>query len=584
MKSSANNPKLGGKQMAAKNTSSIFSAFILLFFLCFTPTYTFSAKPIGPELTVAVEGEGSVEPSGGVYKKNNMVTLTATAATNWVFDHWEGDLTTTANPTTIRMTSDKHVVAVFVEKGTVEEYTLTTAVYGQGSITPPGGDYVPWSNVEVTATPSEGWVFDSWSGNLSGNINPATITMDENMHVIANFTEEGSPPLLDKEVVGYFTQWGVYRRNYHVKNIAASGSANTLTAINYAFAGIGDDLTCQSLDPYADYNKRYDADESVDGIADTVSQPLKGSFNQLKKLKTMYPHLRVLISIGGWNDSDKFSDAALPENRVKFVSSCLDMFINGNFDPESGIVDPTVFDGIDIDWEYPGACGATCNFREADTKNFTALLQEFRTQLDNIDPQLLLTIAAPAGNEYYAKIELGLIYQYLDWINLMTYDFHGSWEPHGPTNHHANLYLTNADPSNFPMSVNTSVTGYLGSGVPPAKINIGLPFYGRGWASVSSTNDGLYQPAGRIPRGKWEKGVEDYKILKNAGFQSHWDGEAQAAWLYNGNEFWTYDNQDSIDAKMSYIKVNGLGGVMFWELSGDDTSGTLINAIDQGLQ
>ena len=109
--------------------------------------------------------------------------------------------------------------------------------------------------------------------------------MDKDKHITAVFSYGTSPPPPDKEVIGYFIQWGVYRRDYHVKNIVTSGSADKLTVINYAFAGIGDDLKCEILDPYADYNKRYDADESVDGVADTVAQPLKGNFNQLKKLK-----------------------------------------------------------------------------------------------------------------------------------------------------------------------------------------------------------------------------------------------------------------------------------------------------------
>lgn len=544
-----------------------------------------SAKPAGVELTTEIIGSGSVVPSGGIYKKNNMVSIEAIADSGWLFDHWEGDLSGSVNPTTIRMTSDKYVIAVFVEQGVVPEYTLTTSVIGNGTVSPEGGTYPEGTVVPVQAYPEEDWQFSYWQGALTGTENPITLTMDSSKQITAVFTEQGSPPPLpDKEVVGYFIQWGVYRRDYHVKNIVTSGSADILTVINYAFAGIGDDLKCEILDPYADYNKRYDADESVDGVADTVTQPLKGSFNQLKKLKAMYPNIKVVISIGGWNDSDKFSDAALPENREAFVSSCIDMFINGNFDADNGVVDADVFDGIDIDWEYPGTCGATCNARPEDTENFTALLVEFRRQLDNINQDLLLTVATPASEYHYSFIELGEIYQYLDWINLMAYDFHGSWEPNGPTNHHANLYTSGYDPSTPVMSANIAVQGYIQAGVPAEKINLGLPFYGRGWASVPDINDGLYQSAGRIPRGTWEKGSEDYKVLKNKGYPGFWDEETQAHWIYNGNVFWTYDNETSIISKMDYIHSQDLSGVMFWELSGDDPDGTLIHAIATGLQ
>jgi chitinase len=481
-----------------------------------TPRHS-SAAPPTYTLTTAVVGSGAVDPAGGTYNKNTMVTVTAIPDSGWTFDHWDGDLSGTENPTTIRMSSDKHVIAVFVEEG------------------------VP------TPTP----------------------------------TPTPTPEPHGKEVAGYFAQWAIYRRNYLVKNVVTSGSAEKLTVINYAFAGIDDDLKCMSLDPFADYNKAFDESESVDGVADPTSGTvLRGNFNQLRKLKIMYPQIRVLISIGGWSDSYNFSDAALPENRAAFVSSCVDMFINGNFAP--GIVDPTVFDGIDVDWEYPAMPGMEGNvYRPEDTQNFTALLAEFRSQLDAIDPDLLLTIAAPAGEPYYSKIELGLIHPYLDWINLMTYDYHGGWEM--TTNHHAPLYSSPADPT-AGGSTNDTVLAYLDAGISAGKLHLGVPFYGRGWAGVPDVNNGLYQTAGRIPRGKYEKGVDDFKELENYGYPGFWDPVAQAYWIYNGNEFWSYDNADSVTNKMGYVVGQNLGGVMFWELSGDDATGTLITAIDNGLR
>jgi GH18 family chitinase len=557
----------------------------LLTFIFLLPTNVFPAIPTGPQLTTEVIGAGLINPSGGIFKKNNIVKLEAVPDAGWRFDHWEGDLTGTANPTTIRMTTDKHIIAVFLEEGVVQEYTLTTHVSGEGQVTPAGGSYPQGTVVQIQADPLEGWKFFSWQGDLTGTSNPSAITMDADKQITAVFIEQGTPPPPgEKEVVGYFIEWGIYQRNYLVKNIVTSGSADILTIINYAFAGIGDNLKCEILDPYADYTRRYDASESVDGVADTATQPLKGNFNQLKKLKAMYPNIKVLISIGGWTDSDRFSDAALPENRVAFVASCIDMFIKGQFDPVNGVMDANLFDGIDIDWEYPGACGLTCNYRPEDTANFTALLAEFRKQMDAVKPGLLLTIAAPASAYYYSKIELDKIHSSLDLINIMVYDFHGSWEPSGPTNHHANLYASTADPSIPPMSADGAVRGYLAASVPAEKISLGLPFYGRGWGSVPNVNNGLYQRAGRLPRGTWEKGVEDYKVLKNKRYPGFWDDQAKAYWIYDGATFWTYDNEVSINAKMGYVDNQGLGGVMFWELSGDDSQGTLIHAIDTGLK
>jgi chitinase len=390
--------------------------------------------------------------------------------------------------------------------------------------------------------------------------------------------------------VGYFIQWGIYRRSYLVKNIVTSGSATRLTHINYAFAGIGDDLKCMSLDTFADYNKAFDATESVDGVADPTSGGvLRGNFNQLRKLKLIYPHLKVLISIGGWSDSDKFSDAALPENRAAFVSSCIDMFIKGNFAP--GISDPTVFDGIDIDWEYPGACGATCNYRPEDTQNFTALLAEFRSQLNALSAQTgkqyLLTIAAPAGESYYSKIELNQIHPYLDFINMMAYDFHGTWE--SVTNLHAPLYASAADPTIADHGwADYAVQAYLSAGIPSNKLVLGVPFYGRGWSGVKPGphGDGLYQPASGAARGKYEAGVDDYKELVplEASYAKYLHPEARSVWIYNGRILWTYDDPTSIGIKMNYVKANSLGGAMFWELSGDTANGALITAVYSGLQ
>jgi chitinase len=481
-------------------------------------------------------------------------------------------------------------------------FTLTTGVVCEGvsaTATDPCGTVTPDTTtckrnciITLEATPTAGtdWRFDHWEGAASGSGNPTTVRLSADSQATAFFVQDSPgggggtpPPQTGREVVGYFIQWGIYRRNYLVKDIVANGAADTLTVINYAFAGIDDRLQCTSLDPFADWGKRFDAAESVDGVADTVAQPLKGNFNQLRKLKQLYPHLRVLIAIGGWNDSERFSDAALPANQAEFVRSCVDMFIKGQLGGDGATPGAGVFDGIDIDWEYPGACGATCDYRAEDKVNYSALLAEFRTQLDQVDPNrhLLLTAATPAAKYHYDLLELAAISTSLDWLNLMTYDFHGAWEPSGPTNHHANLFINDQDPAAPRLSVDQVVGAYLSAGVPAAQIVIGLPFYGRGWGSVrDGGSHGLYQQAGRIPRGTWEQGSEDYKVLMNKGYPLYWDEAAKASWLYNGSEFWTFDSPAAIGAKMDYIADKSLRGVMFWELSGDD--GSLVAAIAAG--
>ncbi|HMI90237.1 MAG TPA: glycosyl hydrolase family 18 protein, partial [Polyangiales bacterium] len=216
-------------------------------------------------------------------------------------------------------------------------------------------------------------------------------------------------------VVGYFVAWGVYGRNYHVKNIVDSGAAETLTHINYAFANVTNGA-CAIGDAYAEYDRFYDAATSVDGQPDSWDAgSLRGSFHQLQKLKAMHPQLRVLISLGGWTWSTGFSAAAAPAQREAFVRSCVELFIT---DPRW----PGLFDGIDVDWEYPARCGNTCSDNPEDTQNFTALLAELRRQLDAVRPGLELTIAAPAAADKIDGIEVDRIHPHLDAINVMTYD------------------------------------------------------------------------------------------------------------------------------------------------------------------
>jgi chitinase len=400
------------------------------------------------------------------------------------------------------------------------------------------------------------------------------------------------PPLPDKQlVVGYFTQWSIYRRNYLVRDVEKGGAAAAMNVINYAFAAPDANLRCASLDTFADYGKRFEASESVDGIADTVAQPLKGNFNQLLKLKKMHPHLRVLISLGGWTQSFRFSDAALPGNREAFVASCIDMFIRGNVAP--GISAAGVFDGIDIDWEYPGSCGETCSVRPTqDVANFTALLAEFREQLEALEgevlaatgnrPEYLLTIAAPAGAAHYGPIALGDIHGSLDWINIMAYDFHGGWEPSGPANHHAALYPSSCEPAGGDWG-DKAVDAYRVAGVPGSKLLLGVPFYGRGWRGVASLNDGLCNPASGVPRGVYEKGINDFEVLDAQGRPDFWDDATATHWTFSGSEFWSYDDPRSLGVKAGYVNDTGLRGLMFWELSGDAPDGGLLRSLRLSL-
>lgn len=409
-----------------------------------------------------------------------------------------------------------------------------------------------------------------------------------------------TPPPGSKRVIGYFVQWGIYGRNYRVRNIDTSGSAAKLTHINYAFGNVrnnrcevgltipSDPNTGAGGDAFADYTKAFAAGESVSGSADTWDQPLRGNWNQLKQLKAKYPGLKVLISLGGWTWSRGFASAARPENRQAFVASCVDAYIRGNLPVTDGAGGPGaaagVFDGIDIDWEYPNACGLSCGSAE-DRANFNALLAEFRTQLNAVRPGLLLTIAAGAGVDKIRATDPGTYHQSLDFINVMTYDFHGAFDP--TTNHHSALFASPRDPAPGDQKFynsNDAIEAFLARGVPASKLTLGIGFYGRGWTNVpNGGSNGLYQSGSAAP-GTYEAGIEDYKVLKNLNWPVYTDNDAMATWMYNGSTFWSFDTPALIRTKMNYVKAQNLGGAFFWEFSGDDAQGSLAEAISAGLK
>jgi chitinase len=464
-------------------------------------------------------------------------------------------------------------------------YTITATVVGQGEVTldpyKPGG-YAKNNIVKVTAIPDTGWTFQKWGGALSGSTNPATLRVAGNATITATFVDSssggGTPrPALptSKMIVGYFAQWAIYQRGYLVKNVDTSGAATAMNVMNYAFAAPDANLNCASLDTFADYGKAFSASESVDGVADTSSQPLKGNFNQILKLKAKYPKLRVLLSLGGWSQSYRFTTVAQPAKRAAFVKSCIDTFMRGN---AAG-----VFDGFDIDWEYPGSCGLTCDFSEDDWDNFPALLWEFRNQLDTFAKEsqatatthYLLSVAAPAGAAKYNAMNLAAMHAPLDWINVMAYDFHGSWEPNGPTNHAAALRQSSCEPDNGDWG-EKAIQAYLAEGVPPSKLLLGVPFYGHGWRGVVPANDGLCQTAAGLARGVYERGTNDYKVIDGQKGQEFFDEVTATHWSFNGSEFWSFDDTDTMQWKADYVNnlAQPLRGMMFWELSGDTTGAT----------
>ncbi|MFE6846631.1 glycoside hydrolase family 18 protein [Streptomyces sp. NPDC057686] len=408
---------------------------------------------------------------------------------------------------------------------------------------------------------------------------------------------DGGPDRSYKRV-GYFTQWGVYGRDFQVRDLETSGTAGRLTHINYAFGNISAEGQCLSgnvpgeADAWADYVRPLDAAHSVDGVADSPEQPLAGNFNQLRELKAKHPGLKVLLSLGGWSWSTHFSDAALtPASRKALVQSCIDLYIKGNL-PQDGArggagAAAGVFDGIDLDWEWPGSAGDTdTTYRPEDKQNFAALVKEFRTQLDAYarsrkrkDTYELTAFVPTAPAKIDAGFDVRRIMRDLDFVTLQGYDFHVSGER---TTAQQSALRARGD-----FSVEGTVEAWRHRGAPAHKLVVGMPFYGQGWTGVSGGGDGMGQPATGPAPATWAAGYEDYKALKrladSGSYKVYRDRRGGHAWLFDGSTLWTYDDPQVLRNKAEYIRENGLGGAMFWSLDADTADGELMTAVDRGL-
>ena len=400
---------------------------------------------------------------------------------------------------------------------------------------------------------------------LAGAVGATIATATGTGTIVNDDTNPTPPPTTSgtKQVVGYFAEWGVYGRQYNIADVPA----DKLTVLNYAFAQINASGEVDLYDKYAAVEKSYPGD--------TWDQPLKGSFNQIAKLKAANPNLKVVISVGGWTLSSPFSDIALTDaSRKKFADSAV-KFVN-----QYG------FDGVDLDWEYPVGGGLSTNTnRPEDKHNYTLLAQAIRTAFNTQEAATgkhnLLTIAAPAGYETIANIELADMAKSIDWFNIMSYDYHGAWE--NQTNHNAPLYANAASPNAIDpkFNVDYSMRAYAAAGVPKSQIVMGAPLYGRTWQGVPAgpNGDGLYQTGTGAGAGTWENGVIDYADLLNkvktqpATYKVYRDNASQVPYVYaptvGGGWFSTYEDKTSLGKKVDYVLANEYGGMMFWELDAD---------------
>jgi chitinase len=390
--------------------------------------------------------------------------------------------------------------------------------------------------------------------------------------------------------VGYYTQWSIYDRNVPLRNLVDSGAAAKLTTLNYAFGFLDEQGKCVSSDPWADYQRPFSAEQSVNGRADEAGQPLAGNLNQLRQLKKKYPKLHVNISLGGWTGSKYFSNAALtPESRAAHVKSCIDQWLKGDVAGKG--VAAGIFDGIDLDWEWPSGEGNPGNvIRPQDKQNLTKLLLEYRIQLARLGlwthRSYDLTAFLPANPVALdTGFETAKVFALLTFATVQGYDYHGTWEP--LTNQQSSVRSPAADPTKANFSSQTAVDAVLSRGAPRDKVVLGVPFYGHGWTGVTNRDNGLFQPATGAAPATFEAGTEDYKKLKDlvtsGTYKVYRDEKAGHAWIFDGTTFWTYDDPTEMRRKARYINDRGLGGAMIWSLDGDTATGELISALHNSL-
>ncbi|GAA6056128.1 hypothetical protein JCM3770_006008 [Rhodotorula araucariae] len=384
-------------------------------------------------------------------------------------------------------------------------------------------------------------------------------------HRTHSLTMSTVPRPRGKVSVGYFVNWGIYARAFKPEHIPV----DDLTHVLYSFAEVKEDGEVKLTDAWSDEQIHY----GNDSWNDPGGPNLYGNLKQLYLLKQRNRHLKVLLSIGGWTYSEHGRFArpiSTPTGRARFVETAVKL------------VEDYGLDGLDIDFEYPQ------NDQEA--QDYVALLKGLREGLDALQHKLgvtsphgfELTIAAPCGPSNFAKLRVREMDQYLSFWNLMAYDYAGSWD--SAANHHANIFGAAPDALSTDRAIRFFTDPSKG-GVRPEKLVLGIPLYGRSFLNT----DGPGTPFNGVGPGSWEAGSYDYKALPLPGANESFDPALVTAACYDPSkrEWVSYDSPASAAAKAEFVAVNGLGGAMYWELSGDRpaaTGGSLVRLVRERME
>ncbi|MGL4345905.1 MAG: glycosyl hydrolase family 18 protein [Cellulosilyticaceae bacterium] len=474
--------------------------------------------------------------------------------------------------------------AVLYENGVaIYEKALTPAANGSQTV-----------KVQVSPTYNGTYEYYMVYSNEAGATQSNTITVKVTTGKLPPAPPRTEPNTNGKKIVMYYPEWGIYggHNSWMPKDIPWE----SITHMNYAFFTIGG--PSKTLEPGKPGEviifDSWAATGADAGTGEPFGSEYKGTLGAMRKAKREYSHVRMMMSVGGWSQSANFVEAAATATgRQTFADSAI------------ALMRQYEFDGIDLDWEYPTFSRepdindnpndqGNPRASAADKENFTLLLRDLRAALDKAGQEdgvhYELTVAVGAGIDKMEQTEVSKYHQYVDFINLMTYDFHGAWEP--ITGHQSQLYGRTDEYNPYDevvtqYNVDQAVKNFQGQGVPNNKLVVGVPYYTRGWKNVEPVEvvpglPGLYAPVKPDAFGYYgAKGIFDggvpagnnpyYHIVevleKDPAFKKYWDPYAQVPYLYSESkkEFYTYDDPQSIAVKTDYINTNNLGGAIIWE-------------------